>query len=108
MINADKKLLEIEGIKTSPSPHIGKYEKIMNEPEKLWLICNNCGKDWTELRPKGYCVGYEKNNNFLINRYSPYDKKLFKCPKCKRKKNIGRLSLIKTIKTKYGATGLGT
>ena len=86
--------------KTPPSPYIGKYEKIMNDPEKLRLICNKCGKDWMELRPKGYYVRYEKDNNFLINRHSPYDKKLFKCPKCKRKKKIGRLSLFQFIKNK--------
>ena len=103
MIETDKKLLELEKIKTPSSPYIGKYEKIMNEPEKLRLICNKCGKDWTELRPKGYHVRYEKDNNFLINQCSPYDRKPFKCPKCKRKKNIRRLSLIKTIKNKQGA-----
>lgn len=100
MIDTDKKPLETEASKMPPSDYIGKYEKIMNEPEKLWLICNKCGKDWIELRPKGYYVRYEKDNNFLINRHSPHDKKLFKCPKCKRKKNIGRLPLVKTIKNK--------
>lgn len=100
MIEADKRPLEMEKIKTPPSPYIGKYEKSMNEPEKLCLICNKCGKEWVELRPKGYHVRYEKNNNFLINRHIPHDKKLFKCPKCGRKKNIGRLPVVKINKNK--------
>lgn len=98
MIDVDKKPLAVNRDKkpsSPPLPYIGKYEKIMNEPERLRLICNKCGKDWTELRPKGYYVRYEENNNFLINRRSPHDKKLFKCPKCRRKKNIGRLPAVK-------------
>lgn len=100
MIDTDKKPLETGASTTHPSSYIGKYEKVMHEPEKLRLICNKCGNDWVELRPEGYYVRYEKNNNFLINQYSPYNKKLFKCPKCKRKKNIGRLSLVKAVKNK--------
>jgi len=100
MIDTDKKPSGARVAKTPPSPYIGKYEKVMNDPEKLRLVCNKCGKDWMELRPKGYYVRYEKDNNFLINRHSPYDKKLFKCPKCKRKKKIRRLPLFKFIKNK--------
>lgn len=93
------KLLETEEIKTPPLSHIGKYEELICKPEKLRLVCNKCNEDWVEKRPFGYYVRYEKGNNFLINRHSPYDKKLFECPRCKNQKNIGRLSLTKILKT---------
>ena len=88
------RLLEKGEPKTPTSSIVGsKIKELMDKPERLRLICNKCNKEWMEKRPVGYHVRYEKNNNFLINQHSPYDKKLFKCPKCKSKKNIGRLSV---------------
>ena len=85
----------------APNSHVvgSKIKELMDKPERLRLICNKCGKEWMEKRPAGYYVRYEKSNNFLINRHIPHDKKLFKCPKCKSQRNIGRLSLTKILKT---------
>ena len=100
MTATDKQPLEKEKPKAPNSSVVGTNPKeLMDKPERLRLICNKCNKEWMEKRPAGYYVRYEKNNNFLINRHSPYDKKLFKCPKCKCKKNIRRLSLNKIAKT---------
>lgn len=60
--------------------------------EKIYLKCRNCGKKWMEIRPEGYLVRYIKNNNFLVNRNDPDDKKLFRCPRCGKTKKIKRLA----------------
>ena len=106
MIDTDK-LLEKKEVKLPKLPRLPeldvvgtKDKEVMNQLERLRLICNKCSKEWMEKRPKGYNVKYEKGNIFLINRHSPYNKKLFKCPKCRSKKNIGRLSLITIVKNK--------
>ena len=101
MTDIDKKPLEKkEGEVPNPSFVGIKGKELICKPEKLRLICNKCSKEWIEIRPAGYYVRYGKGNNFLINRHSPYDKKLFKCPKCKNQKNIGRLPVpTKIVKT---------
>ena len=105
MIDIGKTLLETERVKEVPNLFFvstKNKKSILHKPEKLRLICNKCGEDWIELRPAEYNVRCEKGNNFLINRLSPYDKKLFKCPECKNKKSIGRLSLVTVVKNKHG------
>lgn len=98
------KLLEMEEAKLPKLPKLPeldvvgtKDKKLMDIPEKLRLICNKCNfgasKEWMELRPAGYYVRCKKGNNFLVNRHSPHDKKLFTCPKCKNQTNIGRLPI---------------
>jgi len=61
-------------------------------PEKIKLVCRNCNTEWTEIRPKGYYIRYEKGNNYLINRRNSKIIKYFKCPNCDAIRNIGRLS----------------
>ena len=98
MIDADITSLEKEETKTSSLYFVGTKDKeVMYKPEKLRLICHKCNKEWIEKRPVGYYVRYGKNNNFLVNRRSPYNKKLFRCPKCRSQKNIGRLPAMKKI-----------
>jgi len=101
MINTDKKPLEKKEIKVPNPSFVDTKDKVsIDKHEELRLICNKCNGEWVEKRPFGYYVRYEKGNNFLINRHSPYDKKLFECPRCKNQTNIGRLPVLtKIIKT---------
>lgn len=104
MIDTSKKPLEKEEVKIPKIPKLPKLDVVgtkdkvsMDELEKLRLICNRCNGEWVEERPFGYYVRYGKGNNFLINRHSPYDKKMFKCPSCKNQTNIGRLPVLTKI-----------
>lgn len=66
--------------------------KEIYKPETLTLRCRNCNKTWTETRPKHYHVRYNKDGVFMVLNKPPYNRKYFKCPKCKNHHNIGRLA----------------
>lgn len=80
----------------------GKAKKVEPEIklEKLRLLCRKCNKEWIEERPMGYLVRYEKNNNYLINRNDPEEKKYFRCPNCKSRRKISRLAVKPVLKIK--------
>lgn len=69
-----------------------KDQDLIYKPEKLRLLCRKCGNEWKEIRPKGYLVRCENNNTFLVDRRRPQVKKLFKCPSCGARKNMGRMT----------------
>ncbi|GAI51560.1 unnamed protein product [marine sediment metagenome] len=66
--------------------------------EELRLLCRTCNMEWIEKRPKGYFVRYGKDNNYLINRDNPEERKYFKCPHCGSRSKIARLPVKSVTK----------
>ncbi len=80
-----KKKVEVNQENVKPEPEI--------KLEKLRLLCRKCGKEWIEERPLGFLVRCEKDNNYLVDRDDPEKKKYFRCPNCKSRSKIARLSV---------------
>jgi len=71
-----------------------KNQDELDRHEKLKLICRKCNHKWTEIRPKGHHVRYDRKGNFLV-KHNSTEKIYFKCPKCDEQRDMGRLQRLR-------------
>ncbi|MEF8848823.1 MAG: hypothetical protein V5A68_06790 [Candidatus Thermoplasmatota archaeon] len=65
-----------------------------NEPYLVKLFCRKCEHEWEKEIDRGIFVRCEKDNNYMIGKDEPYQKrKYFNCPNCGANKKIARLPL---------------
>lgn len=67
-------------------------QKILDEDEKLRFHCDNCKKEWVEMRPKDKWIRSGNGTNYYIpamNEEGAHTPII--CPKCKKTDKIRRV-----------------